>query len=264
VQPVSDLPLAVRRGIRVVLADIDDTMTRDGKLPAASYTALWNLHDAGIAVVPVTGRPAGWCDLICRQWPVAGVVGENGAFAFFMDGSRLRKLSHPDAPEPTENRARLASIAEEVYARVPGTRPAKDQFSRLYDIAVDFREEPPLLDFDVAEQIREIFESHGARAKVSSIHVNAWFGDYDKLSMAKRLIADRLDLDIGSQSANLQAVFCGDSPNDEPMFAAFRNSVAVANIAPFVDRLSHPPAYVSDSESADGFVELIETILSSR
>jgi len=155
-------------------------------------------------------------------------------------------------------------IADEVYERVPGTRPAKDQFSRLYDIAVDFREEPPLLGFDVAERIREIFESHGARAKVSSIHVNAWFGDYDKLSMAGRFIADRLDLDVASESENLQALFCGDSPNDEPMFAAFRNSVAVANIAPFVDALDYPPAYVTRGESADGFVELVEGILSAR
>ncbi|MFW5718405.1 MAG: HAD family hydrolase [Spirochaetota bacterium] len=258
---MAEIPSDVRAGIRVVLADIDDTMTVSGRLPASSYTALWRLHDAGVHVVPVTGRPAGWCDLICRQWPVAGVVGENGAFVFYMDGEHRRTLSHPAAPDPATTRDRLAAIAQGIYRGIDGTRPAKDQFARLYDVAVDFREEPPLLDFAVAEEIRSIFEAHGAHAKVSSIHVNAWFGDYDKLSMTRLFLADRFSLDLDDPRTNAQAVFCGDSPNDEPMFAAFINSVGVANIRPFVARLDHPPAYVSPHESAKGFAELVDMIL---
>jgi HAD superfamily hydrolase (TIGR01484 family) len=248
----------------VLLADIDDTMTRAGKLPSESYEAMWALRKAHIHVVPVTGRPAGWCDLICRQWPVAGVVGENGAFVFYMDGEHRRTMSHPAAPDPEATRARLAEIASEVYETVPGTRPAKDQFARLYDVAVDFREEPPLLDFSVANQIKAIFERYGARAKVSSIHVNAWFGDYDKLSMARLFLAERLSLDLDRPEANAEAVFCGDSPNDEPMFAAFRNSVAVANIEPFISELAHAPAYLSEYASAEGFVDLARRLLEAR
>jgi len=260
-RPLSDFSSDACRRVRVVLADIDDTMTRDGKLPAESYQAIWDLSRAGVAVIPVTGRPAGWCDLISRQWPVAGVVGENGAFVFYMEGEHRRTVSHPRAPEPEANRERLSAIAREVYELVPGTRAAKDQFARLYDVAVDFREEPPLLEFAAARRIKEIFESHGARAKISSIHVNAWFGDYDKLSMAQIYLRDHLGLDVRDATANREAVFCGDSPNDEPMFAAFTNSVAVANIRPFVDDLEHPPAYLSDRESASGFVELAGMIL---
>lgn len=263
-RPVSDLPPRVRAGIRVVLADIDDTMTVSGRLPASSYAAMWRLHDAGVHVVPVTGRPAGWCDLICRQWPVAGVVGENGAFAFYMDGEHRRTLSHPAAPDPATTGGRLARIAEEIYRRIEGTRPAKDQFARLYDVAVDFREEPPLLDYAVAEEIKSAFEEHGAHAKVSSIHVNAWFGDYDKLSMTRLFLAERFGLDLDDPRANAEAVFCGDSPNDEPMFSAFANSVAVANIEPFVDRLDSPPAYLSPYPSARGFCELVDMILAGR
>ena len=81
--------------IRYVLCDIDDTITTGGKLPAESYAALWRLHEAGYGVIPVTGRPAGWCDLIVRQWPVTAVVGENGAFVYyFRDGHRLT-FTHP-------------------------------------------------------------------------------------------------------------------------------------------------------------------------
>ncbi len=262
--PISAIPASDLRDIRFVLADIDDTMTANGKLPAESYSALWGLHDAGIGVIPVTGRPAGWCDLISRQWPVCGVVGENGAFAFYLDGEHRRTLFHPDAPAPERNRDRLERIARRVYDSIPGTRPAKDQFSRLFDVAVDFREEPPLLGYDVATRIKSLFEDSGARAKVSSIHVNAWFGSYDKLSMARHFLAERFALDIDEPTANRTILFCGDSPNDEPMFGAFRLSVAVANIEPFVATLDSPPAYLCARESAAGFVELVGLLLDSR
>ncbi len=263
-KPISALRVSDLREIRFVLADIDDTMTVNGKLPAESYRALWDLHEAGIGVVPVTGRPAGWCDLICRQWPVCGVVGENGAFAFYLDGEHRRTVYHPAAPPPEENRERLNEIARRVYDSIPGTRPAKDQFCRLFDVAIDFREEPPLLGFDVAARVRSFFERHGACAKVSSIHVNAWFGAYDKLSMARHFLAERFGHDIGDREANRRVLFCGDSPNDEPMFAAFELSVAVANIERFLTDLSSPPAYVCARESAAGFVDLVQLLLEGR
>lgn len=250
-----------RSQVQFVLTDIDDTLTHAGRLPAKSYDALWRLHDAGLHVVPVTGRPAGWCDLICRQWPVAGVVGENGAFVFYMEDKTLKVMSHPLAPEPESNRERLAEIAREVYASVPGTRPAKDQFSRLYDVAIDFREEPPMLGLDAAREIQSIFESHGAQAKISSIHVNAWFGSYDKLSMARHFLMTRFDLDISDPGQNRRVLYCGDSPNDEPMFEAFHNSVGVANIREYLDDLVTTPRFITTGRSAEGFAEAVRVVL---
>jgi len=212
--PVASFPAADRRGVRYLLTDIDDTLTDHGKLPSESYDALWKLHDAGIVVIPVTGRPAGWCDLIARQWPVAAVIGENGAFVFYLEEDRLQILRHPAAPEPHTNRERLGEIAREVYATVPGTRPAKDQFSRLYDIAIDFREESPMLGLDAARSIKRHFEAKGAEARISSIHVNAWFGTYNKLSMTEHFLAAHFVVDINDSDQNRRIVFCGDSPND--------------------------------------------------
>lgn len=259
--PVVSFPVADRRRVRYLLTDIDDTLTDRGKLPAESYTALWKLHDAGIIVIPVTGRSAGWCDLICRQWPVAAVIGENGAFVFHLEGDRLQILRHPSAPEPHANRDRLDEIAREVYVAVPGTRPARDQFSRLYDIAIDFREEPPLLDLDAARSIKHHFEVHGAEARISSIHVNAWFGTYNKLSMAEHYLAEHFSLDIDQADDNRQVVFCGDSPNDEPMFAAFHNSIGVANIVEYAADLKIEPRYVTEAPFAAGFVETALVLL---
>ena len=84
-RPLADLPVADRQAVRFVLTDIDDTLTRDGALPSSSLVAMERLRAAGLTVVPITGRPAGWCDHIARMWPVDGVVGENGAFWFAYD-----------------------------------------------------------------------------------------------------------------------------------------------------------------------------------
>ena len=262
--PIAELSSDAARRIDFVLTDIDDTITIGGKLPAAAYRALWDLYDSGINVIPVTGRPAGWCDLISRQWPVAAVIGENGACAFLMDGEHQVIVRHPMAPEPGASRERLERIASEAYRAVPGCRAAKDQFSRVYDIAVDFREEPPLLGYDDADRIREVFQAAGAHAKVSSIHVNAWFGDYDKRSMAAYLLGEWFDLDINDHGANERVLYCGDSPNDEPMFARFAVSVGVANIVDFASVLRSLPVFVTRERSADGFCEAIAHLLALR
>ena len=77
-RPLGDFPLAARRAVRAVFFDIDDTLTTQGRLTADAYAAVERLHRAALTVVPITGRPAGWCDHIARMWPVSAVVGENG------------------------------------------------------------------------------------------------------------------------------------------------------------------------------------------
>jgi hypothetical protein len=259
-QPLSGFPAVVAQRLRGVFCDIDDTLTTAGKLPACAYEALWRLRDAGLLVVPVTGRPAGWCDLIAREWPVAGVVGENGALAFWEEGGRLRRLFHPEVRRDV--RERLGDIERAVLAEVAGSRVAQDQAYRLFDLAIDFREEPPDLGFDAAERIRAVFERFGAHAKVSSIHVNGWFGDYDKLSMVRLFARERLASDLDAERERW--TFVGDSPNDEPMFAFFPHACGVANVARFAGRLRHEPAYVAGREGGEGFAEIVARLLALR
>jgi hypothetical protein len=263
-KPLSQLPLDQARAIRVVLTDIDDTVTTEGMLTATAYAALERLHQAGFLVIPVTGRPAGWCDHIARMWPVDAVVGENGAFYFRYDRERRTMQQHfwakPD--ELKQNRAKLDAIEREVLATVPGSALASDQAYRIADLAIDFCEDvPPLPETDV-DRIVAVFERAGAQAKVSSIHVNGWFGDYNKLSMAKTLLADVFG--IGWDEAKASVVYAGDSPNDEPMFAAFPLSVGVANIHAFAHRLKSKPAYITQGHSGEGFAELAALLLEAK
>jgi HAD superfamily hydrolase (TIGR01484 family) len=262
--PVEEFPAAARRAVRVVLTDIDDTLTENGRLPPVAYAAMARLKAAGLGVVPVTGRPGGWCDLIARQWPVDGVVGENGAFYFRYDDRRrvmVRRYAK-SAEERQQDRRRLEAVRQAVLTEVPGAAVAADQHYREADLAIDVCEDIPPLPPEAVARIVAIFERFGATAKVSSIHVNGWFGGYDKLTTSRRLLSEVFGLDADAEAEAV--VFVGDSPNDAPMFAFFPNAVGVANVRRFEEMLSSPPRWVTARPSAEGFAELADLLLEAR
>jgi HAD superfamily hydrolase (TIGR01484 family) len=258
-------PLAEMRdasGLRGLLFDIDDTFTTDGKLSPEAYGALAALKRAGRIVVPITGRPAGWCDLIARLWPVDAVVGENGAFYFsYADGRLQKRFQDPDEVR-ARNRSRLAAIGARILAQVPGCAIASDQPYRETDLAIDYCEDVPPLPLEDAERIAGLMRAEGLTAKVSSIHVNGWFGSYDKLAMSQALFAERFG--IGAEALQREFAFAGDSPNDAPMFAHFEHSVGVANVARFAATLEAEPRYVTRGFAGAGFAELAAQLLGMR
>ncbi len=263
-RPLADMPAADAVRIRLVLTDIDDTLTSEGRLPADAYRAIEDLTAAGFLVAPITGRPAGWCDLIARFWPVAGVVGENGAlyFAYDKPARTMRRVFAASAAEREANRARLEAIKARVLAEVPGAAVSADQAYREADLAIDFCEDVPPLDMAAVERIKAIFEEEGAVAKISSIHVNGWFGQYDKLSMTRRFATDIAGLDIDRD--NERVVFVGDSPNDAPLFGFFRNACGVSSVRNFAGHLEAEPTYVTEGGGGGGFVEVARRLLDAK
>jgi HAD superfamily hydrolase (TIGR01484 family) len=258
---LSAMPRATRSAIRGVLTDIDDTLTTGGRLPAVAYAALERLGAAGKLVIPITGRPAGWCDHIARMWPVDAVVGENGAFSMRYDrkAHKLEKRFMADEATRRSDRARLVAIGETILRAVPGAALASDQFYREADLAIDFREDVRELPRAAVDRIVALMTAEGMTARISSIHVNGWFGVYDKLSMTKQLFAESFATDLDSQRERF--IFVGDSPNDAPMFAFFPNAVGVANIRAFADRIPTLPAYVTERGGGEGFAELVDFLL---
>ncbi len=263
-KPLAEFPREARRAIRGVLADIDDTLTTQGRMHATAYAALEHLREAGLLVIPVTGRPAGWCDHIARMWPVDAVVGENGAFWFRHDAKagRLVKRYVIGEEERARRGARLDAIAARVLAEVPGSAISSDQPYREADLAIDFCEDVPRLGRDAVARIVAIMESEGLTAKVSSIHVNGWFGGYDKLSTTRLALAEDFGVDLDREKARF--VFAGDSPNDQPMFAFFPHSVGVANVREMADLMRVLPRWVAPSAGSAGFAEIAEAILAAR
>jgi len=261
---LTDLPALKAANIQYVLCDIDDTITTEGRLTAQAYNALQDLHDAGITVIPITGRPAGWCDHIARMWPVAAVVGENGAF-FMRYDHVARKMQHQHWTDQTTqalNRQKLDTLANTILAQVPGCALASDQPYRLADLAIDFCEDVDPLPDAAIGKIVSLFEAAGATAKVSSIHVNGWFGDYDKLTMTKRLFNAMSDQSLDQLQD--KTLFIGDSPNDAPMFAFFNQSVGVANVRAQLERIDHLPTYVCQASGGAGFAEMAQYLIEAR
>lgn len=262
--PIDQISDHVCQNLTGLLTDIDDTITTDGRLPAAAYEMLERLSAAGILVIPITGRPAGWCDMIARFWPVAGIVGENGALAMRYDHekSEMRRLLNMDRAACEENKCKLSALAETILREVPGCALASDQQYREADLAIDFCEDVPALDEEAVQQIVDHFHAAGAVAKVSSIHVNGWFGDWDKLTMSKKFLASEFGIDLEADKNNF--IYCGDSPNDAPMFGFFPNSCGVANVADFLGKMESLPSFIAKSRGGGGFVEIGEKILAAR
>lgn len=263
-QDLSQISSEKLRGVRAVLTDIDDTLTTHGRLPAVAYAALERLQAAGFKVVPITGRPAGWCDHIARMWPVDGVVGENGAFYFRYDANvkRMNRVYAQDDVTRKNNVATLHALAADVMKNFPGTALASDQAYREIDVAIDFCEDVPALPLSTAQAIAQKFHDAGAEAKVSSIHVNAWFGAHNKLSMSLRLLQDCFGWD--AKIAKTCVAYCGDSPNDAPMYSYFPMGIGVANIKPLAHLMDHLPAFITPSEGGEGFAEFAEILLAAK
>jgi HAD superfamily hydrolase (TIGR01484 family) len=262
--PMRDFPSQVAKNLLGVFFDIDDTFTTHGKIGPKPFQALWSLKETGLKVVPITGRPAGWCDHIARMWPVDGVVGENGAFYFWYDQQEKKVKKRFMDPDPVReaNRRRLSLLKEEILNSVPGTALASDQPYRESDLAIDYCEDVKPLSWKEVERICGIFKNHGATCKVSSVHVNGWFGDYNKLEMTKLFVLEQWGLSLDESKDRF--IFCGDSPNDEPMFEYFPQAAGVRNILNFAARMNHLPAFVADHEGGEGFAQTVETILTLK
>ena len=250
--------------IKFILTDIDDTLTTEGRLKSDAYDALGRLSNSGYKVIPVTGRCAGWCDHIARMWPVDGVVGENGAFFFSYDhvNKNMNNIYSQTEDERRENFIVLNQIKNTILESVPGTAEASDQDYRITDLAIDFAEDVPKLSQNMIDEIVNIAEQNGATAKISSIHVNCWIGEHNKLTTSLKILKENFGLNDKEIQSNV--VFVGDSPNDSMMFGFFNNSVGVANVVDMMHKIVSPPKYITSKYSGEGFVELADLLLKDK
>jgi HAD superfamily hydrolase (TIGR01484 family) len=259
--PWAQCPATDLAGVAGVFTDIDDTLTRDGAIEPAALQALHDLHAAGVPVIAVTGRPVGWSERFAMTWPVAAIVPENGAVALIRDGDRLLTEYEQDAATRAHNALRLREVAARVLRDVPGATLARDSAGRVTDIAIDHSEFVHL-DSAAIERVAALMRAEGMTATVSSIHINGWFGEHDKVSgarwMVHRLFARELDAE------RERWVYVGDSTNDQAMFDFFPLSVGVANLLDFAPRLHTWPAYLTDGARGAGFAEVAKRVIAAR
>ncbi|MES2632163.1 MAG: HAD-IIB family hydrolase [Pseudomonadota bacterium] len=247
-------PVVDRRRITGVFTDIDDTLTTQGVVTGDALKALADLHAAGIRVVPITGRPVGWSEPFALQWPVDAIVAENGAVALVSG----KKIYQQDAELRDKNYARMQDVARRIVAAVPGATISRDSAGRETDIAIDHSEYTHLPQHCIS-QVVKMMELEGMNATVSSIHINGWYGDHNKLAGARWIVRELYGCELDDELDNW--VYVGDSTNDVLMFEHFPHSIGVANIRRFEAELSHPPKYITPSERGAGFAEVARAIL---
>lgn len=264
VKPIDDIPDKLCSDLEFLFTDIDDTITLDGMMPSETLDAVYRLDTAGIRVVLVTGRPAGWCDYFARMWPVAGIVGENGAFYFSYnrEARKMKRVFLLSDEERMENREKLRNLERDILSGVPACRISADQPFRIADLAIDICEDIDPLSGEEIDSICSIIRGAEAEYKVSSIHINCWYGKYDKLTCFDRFLSDFTGGTINTYQNRM--IYVGDSPNDEPLFAALDSTVAVANIGKYLSTLDNLPTYVAEREGAHGFADLTDLLLKKR
>ncbi len=262
-----------------VFTDIDDTLTTNGAITPDALQALHDLKAAGLAVVAITGRPIGWSAPFAygdaarglAPWPVDAIVAENGACALFLQKntlmsasngqSTLLKIYQQDAATRAYNFARMQAVVQRVLREVPGSCVAQDSNGRETDIAIDHSEFTHLAPEHIT-QVVHIMQSSGMKATVSSIHINGWFGDHNKLVGAQWIVRELFDRDLKTEIEHW--VFIGDSTNDALMFQAFPSSVGVANLSRFIPQLVYKPRYITQGERGAGFAQMAQALLAAR
>jgi HAD superfamily hydrolase (TIGR01484 family) len=260
VLPLSALPSSEAQRVKGLLFDLDDTLLSHGRLTRVAYDALWDLHDAGVKLVAVTGRPSGWGEVLARQWPIEGCVTENGAIVVVRDGPGVTRIDPCDDAERRSRRIRLARLVERVREIVPEARLTDDVDARRSDVTWDVGERVRMPEDRIALIVEAIGEA-GARRSRSSVHLHATFDVDDKASGALRFLAT-LGEDAGT--AVSRYAFAGDSGNDAACFAAFRTTFGVANVRASLGRMSVPPRFVADAEMGEGFAQIAAELLRKR
>jgi len=255
---LSSLPAAQVRG---VFTDLDDTLTDHSQISPETYSSLWRLKEKGLWLVVVSGRPAGWADCLMRLWPLDAMIFENGAGWMIREGKNIRTVSLARDQDRAAQFQWRQEKFEALKKTIPSLKLATDQPYRLFDHALDFAEEPPFLDDATVEKIlTHLAQDPRGTAKLSSIHVNYWYGTHTKVTACEELLRQ-----YGKErnASKESIVFVGDSPNDEPLFEYFDLSVGVANVAKYLPRLKHPPKFLASRPSGAGFQEVVDILTRS-
>ncbi len=260
-KPLVELDTTTCRSLAGVAFDVDDTVTRQGRLELSSFKAMHLLAASGLRLIAVTGRPLGWADVIAQHWPVELVVGENGAGWVWWQEPVLKEGYFDSEQARSAYPELFARVSRLVKEQLPHVKQSQDQRLRRCDLAFDVGETVQLPDDEIAALVK-IIEGEGARAPVSSVHAHAIPGGWNKARGIERAARDVLGIEMEDEKSRW--LFIGDSTNDASAFAYFPVSVGVANVASYVERLPTPPAYITRADRGEGFAEMARHILRAR
>lgn len=256
--PISSLGREQARKLRGVAFDLDDTLLDHGRLLEEAYAALQRLAEAGLELYGVTGRPAGWAEVLLRLFPLSAIVAENGAVTCARQGERVLVLDPIPRSTRLERDRKLAALLDRFREAFPDLLPADDVRARISDRTFDIGEFRQVGARRVAEA-SAFLQAEGARVFVSSVHLHVTFDYADKASGAVARLSEDSGLD--TTAVRHAYAYLGDSENDAPCFAAFALSIGVANLR---GRPTLLPRYVTTQPMGRGFAEAARVLLERR
>ncbi|PSN17335.1 HAD family hydrolase [filamentous cyanobacterium CCP5] len=247
----SDSFAAIAAQIRLVATDVDGTLTQAGKFSPRLLQTLEALQTAGMPVILVTGRSAGWVSALVNYLPVAGAIAENGCLYFPKADAEPAFLTPID--DIAAHRQALEAMFATLQQTIPYLQPATDNPYRLTDWTFDVA---GLSQADIDACAAACLDA-GWGFTYSNVqgHIKPRFDKADGLLVVLRRVFPEGRLE--------QGLTVGDSPNDQPLFnrEIFAHSVGVANVREYGDRMEHFPAYIAERSEVAGFGELCQQLL---
>lgn len=242
--------------IRLIATDMDGTLTQQGQFTAELLKALEKLAMAGLSVVIVTGRSAGWVSSLAHYLPVVGAIAENGGVFYRRDASQ--DTVDPELLVPIdhwlEHRRQLAEMFQHLQQTFPQLQESADNRFRITDWTFD------VAGLSVAElaQMRDRCQEQGWDLTYSTVQCHIKLPAQEKSAGLLKVL-----LQYFPSVTRSQVVTVGDSPNDESLFnpELFPYSVGVANVRHYLDQITHQPRYITVAPEVEGFCELARMLL---
>ncbi len=237
--------------IKYIISDVDDTITHDGKLLPLVLDAIYRAKMSGRTIILVTGGSVGWSDAYIRQWPVDAVIAESGAVMLCHD----RDGGITSLINPAIDRDGVLKKRRELMEYTAPYPFSSDQCARVFDIAYDKKK----MSSAEIRTLRNILTIYGASWGESSIHINAWFGDYDKKSALRHFATQALG--IREEEYLEGGIYLGDSLNDQSLFGYIPMSIGMHTVEDNRTLFSVLPLYITTGTSGEGWVETVNCLL---
>lgn len=265
-RPLAELSVDEAKRLAGLVFDLDDTVLDHGALTEAAYSALFRLRETGLRLVACTGRPAGWSELLLRQWPIDAAVAENGAVALVKHrhangASGIATLFPTNVSAALAERDELLRLAHALVDRFPEAELADDNAARWTDVTVDIGEHRKV-GVETIAAMRAAATAHGVHTFVSSVHLHLSRSAEDKASGTFRLLEARFG--ESREAACNENAFVGDSSNDASAFSAFQTTIGVANVTKYLSSLPDPPKFMTEKAMGAGFAELALRLVALR
>jgi Cof subfamily protein (haloacid dehalogenase superfamily) len=263
--------------VRVVATDLDGTLLDpSGSVTERTAKAVAAARNAGIHVVPITGRPPQ------AMWHLAEAAGL-GPFGVCSNGAAIVDIERRSVIEVEPIATEIADgLVDLLRSELPEVRLACDDLEvfthekGFFVMPVDWDEEMQEVD-DIRETVRggcvkliarspgyaarqliEFLEDHLAElahvttsgldwVDIGAVHVSKAF--------AMQRLCDRLGVHLG------EVIAVGDNHNDIPVLAWAGIAMAPANAIPEVLAVAHR---VLPANCDDGVAELLEELVSLR